>query len=247
MRTVSLKVLLSVLLACGGIIVLASCKPSANAGKDLFPNGSQSTPITATGTSSTADTPKAAPQPAATPAADSEPLTKVDTESPGSTHQPPPTQADVDAAKKAGTRHVVIKTVKGTIEADLYGAETPLTVANFIKLARGKYYDGLTFHRVEPGFVIQGGDPNGDGSGGPGYTIRREVSPKLTHEEGVLAMARKADPNSAGSQFYITLAPTPDLDGPPNGPYTVFGKVTKGMDVVKKIAKGDKMTSVTVK
>ena len=106
--------------------------------------------------------------------------------------QPAPTQAEVDAAKAKGTQTAVIKTAKGTMEAELYGADAPLSVANFVKLAKAKYYDGLTFHRVETneGFqLIQGGDPNGDGSGGPGYEILREISPKLRHVEGALAMA----------------------------------------------------------
>ncbi|HOF88988.1 MAG TPA: peptidylprolyl isomerase, partial [Armatimonadota bacterium] len=98
-------------------------------------------------------------------------------------------------------------------------------------------------HRVEPGFVVQGGDPNGDGSGGPGYTINREISPTLRHVEGALAMARADDPNSAGCQFYITLAQTDFLDDA----YAVFGKVITGMDVVKRISRGDRITSITVK
>lgn len=154
-----------------------------------------------------------------------------------------PTDSDVAASKAAGMQHATITTEKGAIEVELDGKDAPLSVANFVKLSQAKFYDGLTFHRVEPGFVIQGGDPNGDGSGGPGYNIKLEIAPNLKHIEGALAWARTNDPDSAGSQFYITLAATPSLDGK----YAVFGKVTKGMDVVKSIAKGDKIVSVVVK
>lgn len=155
----------------------------------------------------------------------------------------PPTDAEIAAAKKAGTRHAIIKTSKGVIEAELYGKDAPLTVANFVKLAQAHFYDGLTFHRVEPGFVIQGGDPNGDGSGGPGYNIKLEIAKNLRHVEGALAMARTNEPDTAGSQFYITLAKTPSLDDS----YAVFGKVVKGLDVTKKIAIGDKIEKMTIK
>ena len=106
----------------------------------------------------------------------------------------------------------------------------------------GSFYDGLQFHRVEKGFVIQGGDPKGDGTGGPGYTIPDEASP-LKHVDGALAMGRAPNKvNSAGSQFYITIGAQPDLDGG----YTVFGHVTSGLDVVRTIAIGDKMTSIVI-
>lgn len=147
-----------------------------------------------------------------------------------------------------GKKHVVehtavIVTNKGTIKFKLYEKEAPITTKNFIDLANRKFYDGLKFHRVAPGFVIQGGDPNGDGSGGSGKTIPLEVSPNLKHDAaGVVAMARRSDPNSATSQFYITLAPTPDLDMG----YAVFGRVTEGLDVVKKIEVGDVMKTVRI-
>ena len=129
----------------------------------------------------------------------------------------------------------------GTITLDLYSDVAPNTVANFEKLANSGFYNGLVFHRVVPGFVIQGGDPNGDGTGGPGYKIKAEFSERK-HLTGTLAMARAADPNSAGSQFYICLEPQPGLDRQ----YTVFGQVTAGMDLVKNVRKGDKMTKVSV-
>jgi peptidyl-prolyl cis-trans isomerase B (cyclophilin B) len=144
----------------------------------------------------------------------------------------------LDASK---TYAATIVTSKGTIELALEAKAAPITVNNFVFLAREKFYDGLVFHRVEPGFVIQTGDPAGDGTGGPGYTIADEASP-LKHESGALGMAKAAEPNSGGSQFYITLGAQPSLDNR----YTVFGKVTAGMDVVAKIAKGDVMKSVVI-
>jgi peptidyl-prolyl cis-trans isomerase B (cyclophilin B) len=134
-----------------------------------------------------------------------------------------------------------VMTAKGTIELSLDAKAAPITVNNFVFLARDRFYDGLTFHRVVAGFVIQGGDPNGDGTGGPGYTIPDEAS-GLLHVEGALAMAKSSTPNSAGSQFYVTLAAQPSLDGN----YTVFGKVTAGLDVVKSIAVGDIINRVTI-
>jgi len=121
----------------------------------------------------------------------------------------------------------------GTIEIELFASETPVTVENFTKLITSKYYDGLTFHRVIDGFMIQGGCPRGDGTGGPGYVIKDEFVPRLKHTTpGMLSMAN-AGPNTGGSQFFITLAPTPWLDGK----HTLFGQVIKGMDVVKAIGK----------
>ncbi|MCC6446634.1 MAG: peptidylprolyl isomerase [Armatimonadetes bacterium] len=129
----------------------------------------------------------------------------------------------------------------GKIIIELYPKASPGTVVNFIKLINKKFYDGVTFHRVEPGFVAQGGDPNGNGTGGPGWTIKDEYN-DLKHARGSVAMAKTSAPDSAGSQFYICLAPAPFLDGK----YTVFGKVVKGMDVVDKIRVGDRMKRVTV-
>jgi cyclophilin family peptidyl-prolyl cis-trans isomerase len=129
----------------------------------------------------------------------------------------------------------------GRIVMEFYPADAPNTVDNFITLAKKGFYDGLTFHRVEPGFVVQGGDPLGNGRGGPGYTIKAEFNSQK-HRTGTLAMARSTDPDSAGSQFYICLAPQPGLDGQ----YTVFGQVIEGMDLVKGIAIGDVMKKVTI-
>jgi len=134
---------------------------------------------------------------------------------------------------------VVIETDKGKMVLVLYPDVAPKTVDNFKKLIQKAFYNGLTFHRVVPGFVIQGGDPKGDGSGGPGYTIPDEFNDKL-HLRGTVAMAKTSAPNSAGSQFYICLAPQPSLDRN----YTVFGQVVEGMDVIDKIVVGDKMNRV---
>ena len=136
----------------------------------------------------------------------------------------------------------------GEIAIEFFPADAPKTVENFVKLAGQGFYDGTTFHRVVPGFVAQGGDPlsktlpAGDrrlGTGGPGYSVKAEFN-KQKHDRGVVAMARSQDPDSAGSQFYITLAPAHQLDGN----YTVFGKVTSGMNVVDGIRIGDKIKSV---
>src|SRR5574337_731181 len=123
------------------------------------------------------------------------------------------------AAETAKSSKATIEMATGKIVIELYDKDAPGTVANFIKLVKSGFYDGLSFHRVEPGFVVQGGDPNGNGTGGPGYTIKDEVNGRK-HGTGAVAMAKTTAPNSAGSQFYITLAPQPALDRD----YTVFGR-----------------------
>lgn len=153
-----------------------------------------------------------------------------------------PKEATIDVNKEY---KATIKTEKGDIVCELFAKEAPLSVTNFKYLADNGFYKGLTFHRVVPDFVIQGGDPEGTGAGGPGYTISAEIE-KL-HTAGALAWARTADevnPErlSSGSQFYITYKPTPFLDGA----YTVFGQTTSGMDVVNKIGQGDKILDVVV-
>ena len=121
--------------------------------------------------------------------------------------------------------------------------DAPNTVKSFIYLTHVGFYDSLSFHRVikDPPFVVQGGDPRGDGTGGPGYTIDAEFNDR-PHKEGTLSMARSSDPNSAGSQFYICLASQPHLDGN----YTAFGEVIEGMDIVKDIEQGDIMKSIRI-
>jgi cyclophilin family peptidyl-prolyl cis-trans isomerase len=138
---------------------------------------------------------------------------------------------------------VTLETGKGVITMELYPKNAPVTVANFLKLIGRKFYDGLSFHRYVEGFVIQGGDPSGDGSGGPGYTIKDEHKNGLTHVKGAVAMARTMTPNSAGSQFYICLEKIPHLDNQ----YTVFGQVVQGMEVVLQLRGGDIMKKVTLK
>ncbi len=150
---------------------------------------------------------------------------------------PPDMQIDTDAVYEA-----TIETDKGTIELELYPEHAPKTVNNFVFLAEEGFYDGVAFHRVIDNFMIQGGDPTGTGRGGPGYTFEDELDGNpLTHERGALSMAN-AGPNTNGSQFFITHAPQPHLDGR----HTVFGKVIDGLDVVDAIEKGDTMQSVTV-
>jgi len=127
----------------------------------------------------------------------------------------------------------IVETTLGTIKVELFAEQTPITVQNFIKLSKSGFYDGVIFHRVIDGFMIQGGCPHNDGTGGPGYTIKDEFAPSLKHNvPGILSMAN-AGPNTGGSQFFITLAPTPWLDGK----HTIFGKVIEGMDVVRTIGK----------
>lgn len=139
----------------------------------------------------------------------------------------------------------IIHTSKGDITCELNTKAAPLSSTNFINLAKGGFYNGLTFHRVVPNFVIQGGDPKGNGTGGPGYTVPAEIS--LPHNQGALAWARLPDTmnpqkRSSGSQFYIALEKIPYLDGE----YTVFGATVSGMDVVKKIEQGDVIKSVEI-
>jgi len=145
-------------------------------------------------------------------------------------HQPP--SGTLDLTKAYAAR---FKTQRGEFAVGLHARQAPLTVENFINLARAGYYDGTTFHRVIPGFMAQGGDPTGTGRGGPGYTFRDEFDPALHHDAaGILSMAN-AGPGTNGSQFFITFGATPHLDGR----HTIFGRVTDGMDVVLSIRERD--------
>ncbi|MFQ5574823.1 MAG: peptidylprolyl isomerase [Terriglobia bacterium] len=145
----------------------------------------------------------------------------------------------IDASK---VYKATVKTEKGAIELELYPEHAPKTVNNFVFLAKAKFYDGIKFHRVISDFMIQGGDPTGTGTGGPGYTFEDETAGNpLTHETGVISMAN-AGPDTNGSQFFITHAPQPHL----NGKHTVFGKVTAGQEVVDQIAQGDRIESVDI-
>ena len=143
-----------------------------------------------------------------------------------------PAQPPSDVQIKGDIVKVKIETTMGTMDADLFAKEVPKTVQNFVTLAKKGFYDGIIFHRVIPGFMIQTGDPTGTGMGGPGYKFNDEFSPDLRHSKaGILSMANSG-PNTNGSQFFITDAPTPWLDNH----HSVFGQVTSGVDVVKAIA-----------
>jgi len=141
-------------------------------------------------------------------------------------------------ANKSYTAH--INTVKGIIDVQLLPKDAPIAVNSFVFLARQHYFDGVTFHRVLPGFVAQGGDPTGTGTGGPGYTFDNETTTGLKFDAaGVVAMANTGQPNSNGSQFFITYAAQPGLDGG----YTIFGRVTNGMDVAQALTPRDPSTN----
>lgn len=154
-----------------------------------------------------------------------------------------PTKAMAFDEKK--TYLAVIHTSKGEITCELYPKKAPLSVTNFIQLAEGGFYNGLNFHRVVSNFVIQGGDPDGTGKGGPGYTLPEEIG--LAHQKGALAWARLPDhinkqKRSSGSQFYITLEKIPYLDGE----YTVFGQTISGMNVIEQIEQGDVIKKIEI-
>jgi peptidyl-prolyl cis-trans isomerase B (cyclophilin B) len=158
--------------------------------------------------------------------------------------EPPPMTIDPEKSYTA-----VIHTEKGDIRLELFAADAPQTVNNFVFLAREGFYDGVTFHRVIPDFMAQAGDPTGSGSGGPGYTIPDEFSER-THEAGVLSMANTGQPNSGGSQFFITYTPQHHLDGR----HSVFGRVIEGTDVVETLTPrqtpgeppGDRIESIEI-
>ncbi|MFC1454718.1 peptidylprolyl isomerase [Candidatus Undinarchaeota archaeon] len=139
-------------------------------------------------------------------------------------------------------RIAVVDTSQGTFKFELYEQRAPISTANFIKLVESDFYTGLTFHRYEPGFVIQGGDPKGDGTGGSDETISLEIHPELRHVKGALGMARSQDPNSASSQFYVCLDDANFLDDN----YAVFGITTEGIENVLKLRPGDKINSITI-
>ncbi len=158
--------------------------------------------------------------------------TEQKTEATAEVQTPASTPANDSATSADATNpQVIVETDSGTIVLELFPKEAPVTVENFLKLVNQKYYDGLIFHRVIPGFMIQGGDPKGNGSGGPGWTIQGEFGARK-HVLGTLSMARTADPNSAGSQFFICVAPAPHLDGQ----YAAFGQAISGAEVAVKIS-----------
>ncbi|MFC1939699.1 peptidylprolyl isomerase [Chloroflexota bacterium] len=148
---------------------------------------------------------------------------------------PPPMIIDTSKQYTA-----IIKTEKGDLVLELFASDVPVTVNNFVFLARERFYDGTTFHRVIPDFMAQGGDPTGTGTGGPGYKFADEFS-EHTHGTGALSMAN-AGPNTNGSQFFITYSPQHHLDGK----HSVFGQLTEGMDVLAKIKNGDRIVRITI-
>ena len=170
---------------------------------------------------------------------------------PAAAQNPKPKVGAPDAKGAAGAKQAIVTMEGGgQIALEFFPADAPRHVENFLKLAGQKFYDGQRVHRVEPGFVVQFGDPQTKtlplsdariGTGGPGYTVKAEFN-KRPFERGVLGMARSNDPDSAGSQVYIMLGPAPFL----NGSYTAFGRVVSGMEVVDKIKVGDRITSITV-
>lgn len=156
----------------------------------------------------------------------------------------PPAQANENSETTSTLKdiRIILKTSKGDIEITVFASKAPLTSANFLNLAQSGFYDGIVFHRVIPNFMVQGGDPTGTGTGGPGYRFEDEINPALKHDgPGVLSMAN-AGPNTNGSQFFITHVKTDWLDGK----HAVFGKVTKGQDIVDSIVQGDKIISIEI-
>lgn len=169
----------------------------------------------------------------ATTPSESEP---APTKKPMSYSAPPPMTID-----KSKQYTATIETEKGNIKLELFAKDVPVTVNNFVFLAREGFYDNTTFHRVIAGFMAQGGDPTGTGTGGPGYNIADEFT-KHTHVTGALSMANTGRPNTNGSQFFITYAPQPHLDGH----HSVFGQLVAGMDVLKKLKNGDVIIKITI-
>jgi peptidylprolyl isomerase/peptidyl-prolyl cis-trans isomerase B (cyclophilin B) len=157
------------------------------------------------------------------------------------THQHPQADELPALVETARTSQIRIATDKGDITFTFFADDAPVHSAAFLKLAQAGFYDGLSFHRVEPGFVVQGGDPDGNGTGGPGYRLKAEFSPR-PHVRGTVAMARSSQPDSAGSQFYICLDDARFLDNQ----YTVFGQMNDGFDALDAIRVGDVMRSITV-
>jgi peptidyl-prolyl cis-trans isomerase B (cyclophilin B) len=251
-------VIVAVIVIAGAMLVMKSddtdnkSTPQAQSGGAVNTASSSGFAATPQAPAAAAPTQPAAAPPAPTPAAPSAPAAAPIAGDPsctgptlaslkrGTTKSWPAPPARVIDPNKAYT--TLIKTSKGDITATLAAKDAPNTVNNFIFLACNGFYDGLTWHRVVPNFVIQGGDPAGNGTGGPGYKFNNETSPTLKHETGTLAMAN-AGPNTNGSQFYITRAPQPALDGG----YNVFGKVTDGMNVVNAIVMGDKIESISIR
>lgn len=216
---ISAAVVLLVLGIVAGLLISRAgptTQPAAQVNNDL---SSTAAPIP-----TVAEAPTAAPIPTAAPVVNTQMMPTATTY----TYSAPPPMT-IDPAKKYTA---TIETPRGNIVVELLPDIAPQTVNNFVFLARQNFYNGLTWHRVLPGFMAQGGDPQGDGSGGPGYSIPAEFTDKILYDKpGILAMARSNDPDSAGSQFFITTAPATFL----NSQYTIFGQVIQGQDIVDGI------------
>lgn len=168
--------------------------------------------------------------------------TKPPATTPPASAETTPAAEEPPAAEEIQDVKVVLTTSKGDIEATIFATKVPMTAANFLNLAKRGYYDGITFHRVIPNFMIQGGDPTASGRGGPGYQFADEFVDSLKHDKpGIFSMAN-AGPATNGSQFFITHKATPHL----NGKHSVFGEVTEGLDVVNAIVGGDTITSIKI-
>jgi peptidyl-prolyl cis-trans isomerase B (cyclophilin B) len=228
--------LLTVMSAFSLVLVGAGC---GGTGQVAVPAGSANSETALSASTNQIDL-YAAKQDASAPAqADAAPATAPDA-APTDKWAKPTKFPGVLPAEEISGRIVRIKTAKGEIVFELLDGEAPKAASNFVALAKSGYYDGLTFHRVVPGFVIQGGDPSGNGTGGPGYKFEDEPV-KLDYDAGIVAMAN-AGPDTNGSQFFIMLEDNPTL--PKN--YTIFGRTISGLDVVRAIRVGDRMDLVTV-
>ena len=246
--------IVAVIIGAGAYLALRSDDKSDT------PTASKQGAATSVAAAATAPTlPPAAPPAGAPPAATQAPAAQPPAAGPGAPSCTGPSLALVTRTGRrtfpsapqriidpSKTYTALIKTSKGDITATLAAKDAPITVNSFVFLSCNGFYDGLTFHRVvktpQP-FVIQGGDPAGNGTGGPGYQYQQEISPNLKHDAaGILSMAN-AGPGTNGSQFFITLAATPSLDGG----YNVFGRVTEGQPVVNNIAVGDKIDSISIR
>ncbi|MEO8292573.1 MAG: peptidylprolyl isomerase [Actinomycetota bacterium] len=180
------------------------------------------------------DAPKAEPTPtASSPAA--EPLCSAKVPKTAGEKKPTFDTAPQMTIDPTATYTATMETSCGTVTMELYPDVAPIGVNSFVFLARKGFYDGLTFHRIVADFVIQGGDPVGDGSGGPGYEFDNEIDKRVTFDDGGILAYANSGPDTNGSQFFITLGPAPNLDPTKTASYTIFGKVTKGMDIVQRI------------
>ncbi|MEJ5198671.1 MAG: peptidylprolyl isomerase, partial [Anaerolineae bacterium] len=235
------SVYLSLVVLALVVLMSAACVPPASL---MAPEPTAAAPTVVAKAAAAVVTPASTPDPrpsVPTPAGDGRPLAQLSPAERNGRFSGPA----APWIKPNTIYHATIQTAKGEIVVELF-PDAPQGVNNFVTLALNGYYDGLTFHRVEPNFVVQGGDPNGNGTGGPGYTIPAEIGHK--HPRGAVAWARTSDEvnperRSSGSQFYITLRETSFLDGQ----YSVFGQVVKGMEIVDQLAVGDKIQRIDVK